>query len=421
MRARNVASAIEFSNEYAPEHLRLCIRDADDVLPRVRNAGTVFLGPTSSITFGDYMTGANHILPTGGLARSYSGVSTVDFVRWTSWQCVSEDGAAALAGDVAIVAEAEGLFAHAEAARAWQRPDRASRAGTAAPWLDLSDNTNRFGPAPAASAALAGLDAAGLGRYPSPDQDELRAALACYAEVSAESIVLGCGSDDLIDAALRAFAAPGERVAFPAPTFVMVERYARANGRVPVAVPPRADGTPDLESLIAARPRIAYLCSPNNPTGACLPAGSVERVLAETDALVLVDEAYIEFADAPSLAARAVVDGRLLVARTLSKAFGLAGLRVGWMVGAPALVRRIADDRGPFRVGVASEAAALAALRHDVPWMRARAGAAADARERFTLALRGAGFAPLPSRANFVLVPVSDAESAHSRSAPSPP
>jgi histidinol dehydrogenase len=86
----------------------------------VRNAGTVFVGNASSNAFGDYLTGANHILPTGGLARSYSGLSTLDFVRWTTWQAVTPAAARALAGDAAAFAEAEGLPGHAAAARAWE-------------------------------------------------------------------------------------------------------------------------------------------------------------------------------------------------------------------------------------------------------------------------------------------------------------
>jgi histidinol dehydrogenase len=85
----------------------------------VRNAGTVFLGESTSVTFGDYITGANHVLPTAGLARCYSGLSTLDFVRWTTYQRVSPAAARRLASDVALFAEAEGLTGHAEAARAW--------------------------------------------------------------------------------------------------------------------------------------------------------------------------------------------------------------------------------------------------------------------------------------------------------------
>jgi histidinol dehydrogenase len=117
----SLQEAIEFSNRFAPEHLMLAVREPEAALASVRNAGTVFLGISSSVAFGDYLTGSNHVLPTGGLARTYSGLSTSDFIRWTSYQQVSPAAADRLAPDVEILAEAEGLFAHAAAARAWRR------------------------------------------------------------------------------------------------------------------------------------------------------------------------------------------------------------------------------------------------------------------------------------------------------------
>jgi histidinol dehydrogenase len=112
--------AIDFANSYAAEHVLVVMDDAERVWPRLRNAGSVFLGASASVAFGDYMTGVNHVLPTGGLARSYSGLSTLDFVRWTTYQRVTPAAAARLADDVAMFAEAEGLPGHAAAARAWQ-------------------------------------------------------------------------------------------------------------------------------------------------------------------------------------------------------------------------------------------------------------------------------------------------------------
>jgi histidinol dehydrogenase len=114
-----LADAVIFANAYAPEHLLLAVRDPDVLLGDLRNAGTIFLGTTASVSFGDYMTGANHTLPTNGLARSYSGLSTLDFIRWTTYQRISSEAAARLAGDVGAFAEAEGLDGHARAARAW--------------------------------------------------------------------------------------------------------------------------------------------------------------------------------------------------------------------------------------------------------------------------------------------------------------
>lgn len=117
--ADSLLSALAFAAEYAPEHLLLAVKDAEDVLGDVRNAGCVFVGESSSVVFGDYITGGNHVLPTGGLARSYSGLGTVDFVRWTSYQRVSAQAARSLAQDTATLATAEALPAHAEAALAW--------------------------------------------------------------------------------------------------------------------------------------------------------------------------------------------------------------------------------------------------------------------------------------------------------------
>ena len=119
--AASTEEALAFVNEFAPEHLLLAAREADALLRSVRTSGTVFVGETSSVTFGDYMTGANHVLPTGGLARSYSGLSTLDFVRWTTYQRVDRDAAARLSADVAAFADAEQLPGHAAAARSWRR------------------------------------------------------------------------------------------------------------------------------------------------------------------------------------------------------------------------------------------------------------------------------------------------------------
>ncbi|MCU0622333.1 MAG: histidinol dehydrogenase [Gemmatimonadaceae bacterium] len=117
--AESLDEQVTFANDYAAEHLQLQCADAGPMLARLKNAGTVFVGASASVAFGDYMTGANHVLPTGGLARSFSGLSTLDFVRWTTWQTVSPTAARALAEPVGLFADAEGLPGHAAAARAW--------------------------------------------------------------------------------------------------------------------------------------------------------------------------------------------------------------------------------------------------------------------------------------------------------------
>ena len=121
LEADDFGEAIALANEIAAEHVLVACETPDAVLRELRGAGTVFVGATSSVAFGDYMTGANHVLPTGGLARCYSGLSTLDFVRWTTYQRISRNAASRLADDVGIFADAEGLPGHAAAARAWRR------------------------------------------------------------------------------------------------------------------------------------------------------------------------------------------------------------------------------------------------------------------------------------------------------------
>ena len=122
--AGSLAEAVSFSNQWAPEHLLVATREPDALVPSLRNAGTIFVGEYASVSFGDYMSGANHVLPTGGTARGYSGLSTIDFCRWTTWQRIGRDAAAALASDTGVFADAEQLPAHAAAARYWSGGNR---------------------------------------------------------------------------------------------------------------------------------------------------------------------------------------------------------------------------------------------------------------------------------------------------------
>ena len=118
--AASMDEALSFASAFAPEHALAYCADGQQVASRLRNAGTIFVGGSSSVAFGDYLTGANHVLPTGGLARSYSGLSTVDFYRWTTWQRIDRAAAASLAEDVGVLADAEGLPGHAAAGRQWK-------------------------------------------------------------------------------------------------------------------------------------------------------------------------------------------------------------------------------------------------------------------------------------------------------------
>ena len=273
---------------------------------------------------------------------------------------------------------------------------------------DLSDNTNLFGAPPAALRELASSGRDEISRYPGLYARRLREALADYAGVRPNEVVTGCGSDDVIDSAVRAFAEPGERLAFSEPTFSMIPVFAKVNGLIPTPVRFTAAGDIDADALLATGARLIYVCSPNNPTGAMPSHEAVDRVLEEAPGIVIIDEAYAEFTHGGRIA-EAPAHDRLLVTRTLSKAFGMAGFRIGYGAGAASLIHEIEKVRGPYKENAPAERAAAAALREDVAWMRESAAHAVGNRERFAEALRANGFHPLASAANFLLVPLSDA------------
>jgi histidinol-phosphate aminotransferase len=275
---------------------------------------------------------------------------------------------------------------------------------------DLSDNTNLFGAPPAALRELSRSGADDVTRYPGIHTRQLRTALADYAGVKPNEIVTGCGSDDVIDSAVRAFAEPGEALAFSEPTFSMIPVFAKVNGLIPTPVPFTSSGDIEPDALLATEARVIYICSPNNPTGSAATHAAVDRVIERAPGIVILDEAYGEFTDGGRIG-EAPVHDRLLVTRTLSKAFGMAGFRLGYGTGSPALIHEIEKVRGPYKENAPSERAAAAALQEDVAWMRAMADQAVSNRERFAAALREHGLHPYPSVANFLLVPIDGAGS----------
>ena len=273
---------------------------------------------------------------------------------------------------------------------------------------DLSDNTNLFGAPPAALRELAASAHDDIARYPGLHTRKLREAIAEYAGVRPDQIVMGCGSDDVIDSAVRAFAEPGESLAYSDPTFSMIPVFAKVNGVIPVPISftPSLDIDPD--ALLATGARIIYICSPNNPTGVAPSHDAVDYVIERAPGLVIIDEAYAEFSGA-GRAAEAPQYNRLLVTRTLSKAFGMAGFRIGYGTGSATLVHDVLKVRGPYKENAPGERAAAAALREDVAWMRKLAAQAVENRDRFASELRTHGFKPFPSDANFLLIPVTHA------------
>lgn len=271
--------------------------------------------------------------------------------------------------------------------------------------LDLSDNTNQWGAHPAAVDVLRRADDDALARYPDLYADNLRAAAAARLGVPEECIATGCGSDDILDCTYRASGGrPDDFVSLAAPTFSMAFPFARMNGMR--ARPVRwADALDDPGRLLAGRPALVYVCRPNNPTGHVAPGAWVDALLemaGEDGPLILLDEAYVDFGG-DTFAERAAARPRLLVSRTLSKAFGLAGLRVGFGVGTPETVTEVEKARGPFKVGRLASAAAAAALTDAEGWVTRTVAECVENRARVEAALAERELEPLPSSANFVL------------------
>ncbi|HEV7837888.1 MAG TPA: histidinol-phosphate transaminase [Gemmatimonadaceae bacterium] len=270
---------------------------------------------------------------------------------------------------------------------------------------DLSDNTNLWGAPPSAWRALRATGEDSVTRYPVAYEPALREALGNYVGVAPDMIVAGCGSDDVLDSAIRAFAEPGDILCLPAPSFSMIPVFARSSGLTPIEVPLTSNLDADAAAMLGTGARITYLCSPNNPTGAAFPRETVERIVEQAAGLVIIDQAYSEFGG-ESFTDLVSAGRPVLVTRTLSKAFGLAGLRVGYGIGSPDIIGEIMKARGPYKVNALGERAAIAALQNDQRWVADRVADVIANRARFRQELSQRGIASLPSHANFVLVPV---------------
>lgn len=285
------------------------------------------------------------------------------------------------------------------------RPDRRPIA------VDLSDNTNRWGAHPGALEVVRAAGAHELTRYPSVYGDGLREAVSRRFDVPLEAVSTGCGSDDLLDSAFRAAGDAGESVAFIPPTFSMVEIFARMNGLEPSPV--SAEEACDPTALLEGGPALVYLCRPNNPTGEVAPRDWVERLVEAAGSggpVILIDEAYADFSDDTFL--REAVDfARTLVLRTFSKAYGLAGLRVGYAMGHPDVVREVEKARGPYKLSRLGESAALAAFEDIEGWVPRVVAEVRREREYLFEELDARGLSPLPSGANFLLLPLPKGDS----------
>lgn len=205
----------------------------------------------------------------------------------------------------------------------------------------------------------------GLNRYPDPHSRALKARVSQLKGIETERIFVGNGSDEAIDLLVRAFVPAGDAVVITPPTYGMYGVAARSHGAEVLEAPLRRDFSLDLDALERAGEqagKLIFLCSPNNPTGNQLSLGDIESVLARTSGVVVVDEAYIDFASGPSACALLGAYPRLVVLQTLSKAWGMAGIRIGLAFGDPVVIQALSKLKLPYNINSLSQEAALERL-----------------------------------------------------------
>jgi len=267
--------------------------------------------------------------------------------------------------------------------------------------VKLNTNENPYPPSPKVFEAIRSIAADSLRRYPQPMADDFRRVAARHHGVTPGHILAGNGSDDILQIALRSYCGAGEVLASPDPTYSLYPVLAELADVRFVTVPWGADWSLPVDALLATDPRAIFFANPNAPSGTWVPPADVGALAARTGALVLVDEAYVDFADADCMGLLALHDN-VLISRTLSKGYGLAGLRFGYAVAHPSIIEQMAKVKDSYNCDAIAIAAACAALE-DQAYARQQWALVRSERARLTAELERRGFSVLPSRGNFVL------------------
>jgi histidinol-phosphate aminotransferase len=299
------------------------------------------------------------------------------------------------------------------------KPGKPAPAGFSGPSFKLSSNENPYPPLPGVLAATEAA-VARMNRYPDLTNSAMTEAVSGRLGVTPESLAFGTGSVAVLYHLLAAVCEPGDEVVYAWRSFEAYPIAVQITGARPVEVPLGPGAVHDLDALHAAitpATRVVMLCTPNNPTGPAISHADLARFLDAVPAhvLVMVDEAYVEFVDDPS-AVRGLeaMTGRpnVVVLRTFSKAYGLAGFRVGYCVAEPALAAAVRAVSLPFGISVAAQAAVLASLDAE-PALRERVSALVAARGRLREGLRGLGFDVPDAQGNFVWLPAGPLTAAY--------
>lgn len=267
--------------------------------------------------------------------------------------------------------------------------------------IKLNTNENPFPPSPRVMEAIRNLDPERLRRYPNPTADDFRQTAARVLGVPTEMILAGNGSDEILAIVLRTYLGPGDVLAYPDPTYSLYPVLAQASEVKVVTVPWAKDWTLPIDALLATGARAIFFANPNAPTGTLVPADRVRELAKKFSGVVLVDEAYVDFAERSCLDLVRELPN-VMVCRTLSKGYGLAGLRFGYAVAPAAMVAEMMKVKDSYNCDALAITAATAAVadqaysRHTWDYVRRE-------RVRLTEELTRRGWSVIPSHANFVL------------------
>jgi histidinol-phosphate aminotransferase len=269
-------------------------------------------------------------------------------------------------------------------------------------YIKLNTNENPYPPSPRVLEALRHAVTEDLRLYPDPSADDLRRKAAHVYGVPPDQIVAGNGSDDLLAMLFRACVDAGTSpdVAYPVPTYSLYDTLAQIQGTTPKTVPFDASFTLPVEALLAAGARLNLICNPNSPSGTLTPVSTLADFARRAKGLVVVDEAYVDFARESALSLLGSCPN-VVVLRTFSKSFSLAGMRIGLAFGSRELIAELNKVKDSYNLDRLSLVAARAAL-DDLPWMQANIETIREAREALARDLRELRFRVPPSEANFL-------------------
>lgn len=424
--------AMSISNSYAPEHLILAVERPRELAEKVVNAGSVFLGHYTPESVGDYTSGTNHTLPTSGFARNWSGVNLQSFMKTITFQELSKEGLVGLAKATTTLARAEGLEAHARAIE--QRINGSlstidSKTTVSRPQSRVSNilrpNIQNLKPYSSARDEFVGeasiwLDANesptplpnltdDINRYPDPLQRGLKNAIAKIKGAEENQIFIGNGSDEAIDLLFRCFCNPAvdKTLIFP-PTYGMYGVCAAVNDIEVIESMLDEEfniNLSDFEEKQRLKPKLTFICNPNNPTGNVQNAETIRQILEKSEGIVVVDEAYVDFCPEHSVISWLNLYPNLVVLQTLSKAWGLAGARIGLAFASPEIISVMSKVKFPYNVGKPSIDIASKALNSE-KLMRQRVNEIIVNRNILVNALGKISIVKniYPSEANFLLV-----------------